>query len=83
MFSATPLGATASAVLYSLVITARENVLTPYDDLRHALSTMPTLKTRADVQQLLSWNVRTSIPPGVEREVAGGEQVRDPILQAA
>lgn len=83
MFSATPQGAAASAVLYSLVITARENGLTPYDYLRHALSTMPTLKTRADVQQLLPWNVRTSLPPGVEREVAGGEQVRDPIPQTA
>ncbi len=83
MFSATPHGAAASAVLYSLVITARENGLTPYDYLRHALSIMPTLKTRADVQQLLPWNVRARLQPEVEREVAGDDEVSSPIQQAA
>lgn len=82
MFSATPQGATASAVLYSLVITAKENGLTPYDYLRHALSTMPTLKTRADVQQLLPWNVRPPAQPEVESGV-GDDEVRAPIQQAA
>jgi len=88
MFSATPKGAAASAVLYKLKrralqaseITARENGLTPYGYLRHALSIMPTLKTQADVQRLLPWYV---LQPSVERQVASGAQVRGTIQQTA
>lgn len=83
MFSATPQGATASAVLYSLVITARENGLTPYDYLRQALSTLPTLKTRAEVQQLLPWNVRPTLRAERSHDVADEEEVRGPIPEAA
>jgi transposase len=58
LFSATPAGAEASAILYSLVITAIENGRSPYDYLRHVLQVLPTLTTAEAVQALLPWNLQ-------------------------
>lgn len=54
MFSNTAKGAQASAVLYSLVETAKVNGLVPYDYLKHLLEELP--KNPGDATELLPWN---------------------------
>lgn len=56
LFSATPAGANASAILYSLIETAKANGIEPYTWLRHVLQTIPTAQTLADYEALLPWN---------------------------
>ena len=58
LFSDTPAGAHASAVIYSLVQTAKANGLEPYAWLRHVLRDLPAAKTVEDVEALLPWNLR-------------------------
>ena len=43
MFSNTPGGANSSAVYYSLIVTAKENGLNPFEYLRWILINMPNL----------------------------------------
>jgi transposase len=59
LFANTPKGARASAVIYSLVETAKENKLAPYAYLNHLFERLPNLESRdADtLDQLLPWNV--------------------------
>jgi hypothetical protein len=58
LFSDTPAGAHASAVIYSLVQTAKANGLEPYTWLRRVLRDLPAAKTVAEVEALLPWNLR-------------------------
>jgi len=58
MFSDTPAGAHASAVIYSLVETAKANGVEPYAWLRRVLRELPAAKTVEDVEALLPWNLR-------------------------
>ena len=58
LFSDTPAGAHASAVIYSLVQTAKANGLEPYTWLRRVLRDLPTAKTVEEVEALLPWNLR-------------------------
>jgi len=58
LFSDTPAGAHASAVIYSLVQTAKANGLEPYAWLRRVLRDLPAAKTVEDVEALLPWNLR-------------------------
>ena len=60
LFANTPRGARASAVIYSLVETAKENGLNPYTYLTHLFEKLPNLDTRdaATLDQLLPWNVK-------------------------
>jgi len=58
LFSDTPAGAHSSAVIYSLVQTAKANGLEPYAWLRRVLRDLPAAKTVEDVEALLPWNVR-------------------------
>jgi len=58
LFSDTPAGARSSAVIYSLVQTAKANGLEPYTWLRRVLRDLPAAKTVEDVQALLPWNLR-------------------------
>lgn len=58
LFSDTPAGAHASAVIYSLVQTAKANGLEPYTWLRQVLRDLPAAKTVEDVEALLPWNLR-------------------------
>jgi len=58
LFSDTPAGAHASAVIYSLVQTAKANGLEPYAWLRRVLRELPAAKTVDAVEALLPWNVR-------------------------
>jgi transposase len=60
MFSDTPAGAHASAVIYSLVETAKLNGHEPYMWLRHVMRTLPAAKTVEAVEALLPWNLHPS-----------------------
>jgi transposase len=57
MFSDTPAGAHASAVIYSLVETAKACGLEPYTWLRRVMRGLPMAKTVDDVEALLPWNL--------------------------
>lgn len=57
MFADSMDGMRANATMYSLVATARANGLNPYDYLRHVFATLPYLKTAAEVESLLPWNL--------------------------
>ena len=58
LFSDTPAGAHASAVIYSLVQTAKANGLEPYTWLRRVLRDLPAAQTVEAVEALLPWNLR-------------------------
>ncbi|MEO8407696.1 MAG: IS66 family transposase [Oxalobacteraceae bacterium] len=58
LFSDTPAGAHASAVIYSLVETAKANGVEPYTWLRCVLRELPAAKTVEDVEALLPWNFK-------------------------
>lgn len=57
LFSDTPAGAHASAVVYSLIETAKANGREPYAWLRHVLQRLPYAKTADDYEALLPWNL--------------------------
>ncbi len=54
LFANTENGSHASAVLYSLVETAKANGLTPFDYILHMLKELP--KQPEDIDYLLPWN---------------------------
>lgn len=62
LFSNTPSGATSSAIIFSLIETAKESGLNPYKYLTYVLSTAPTLDREAPgwVQPLLPQNAPAS-----------------------
>ena len=55
MFCNTASGANASAILYSLIETAKANGLTPFNYLMHLLEELP--KKPSDLEYLMPWNV--------------------------
>jgi transposase len=57
LFSDTPAGAHASALIYSLVETAKANGLEPYTWLRRVLRLLPAARTVDDYEALLPWNL--------------------------
>ena len=57
LFSDTPAGAHASAVIYSLVQSAKANGVEPYLWLHRVLRELPAAKTVEDVEALLPWNL--------------------------
>ena len=56
LFSDTPAGANASAIIYSLVETAKANGVEPYTWLRHVLEHLPAARTADEMDKLLPWN---------------------------
>jgi transposase len=60
LFCNTPKGANASAVIYSIIETAKENGLNPYAYLNYLFEKLPNLESRDDatLDQLLPWNVK-------------------------
>lgn len=61
LFSVSPRGARASALLYSIVVTAKENGLNPYAYLTYVLTQLPNLDPPNDTQaihELLPWKVK-------------------------
>ena len=63
LFSNTANGAQASAILYSLIETAKANGLTPFDYLHHLLAEIP--RDPEGIEQLLPWNV--DLPENIKR----------------
>lgn len=57
LFSSTPAGAHASALIYSLVETAKANGREPYTWLRTVLRELPRARTVQDYEALLPWNL--------------------------
>lgn len=55
LFSCTPKGAKASAVIYSILETAKQNGLKPYDYLKHIFETMPNIQ-QDKYHTLLPWS---------------------------
>lgn len=62
LFSNTPRGATASAITYSIVETAKENGLKPFEYLQHLFEQLPNmdLEDRDALDSLLPWKVQLS-----------------------
>lgn len=56
MFADTPAGAHASAVVYSLIETAKANGKEPYAWLRWVLEQLPFAQGVDDIEKLLPWN---------------------------
>ena len=63
LFSGTPEGAGASALLYSLIETAKANGLEPYGYLRHIFEKPPLARTLEDYEALLPWNCPRPLSP--------------------
>ena len=61
LFSDTPAGAHASAVVYSLIETARANGRELYTWLRHVLRKLPHAGTVDDYEALLPWNLSLEV----------------------
>ena len=57
LFSDTPQGAHASAMIYSVIETAKANGLEPYAYLRRVFSALPAATSVADIEALLPWNI--------------------------
>jgi len=57
LFAGTPEGAEASALLYSIIETAKANGLEPYAYLRYIFTKLPLAKTIEDYEALLPWNL--------------------------
>jgi hypothetical protein len=64
LFNQTPRGANASAILYSMVQTAIDNNLEPFDYLKYLLTELPKLGRHYEVEaldQFLPWNLTEKI----------------------
>jgi transposase len=57
LFADTPAGAHASAVIYSLLQTAKANGQEPYAWLRRVMRDLPAATTVAQIEALLPWNI--------------------------
>ena len=57
LFSDTPAGANASAIIYSLLQTAKANGQEPYAWLRRVMRDLPAAKTVEEIEALLPWNL--------------------------
>jgi transposase len=64
-------GANASAVIYSVLETARANGLEPYSWLRRVLRDLPAATTVEEVEALLPWNVRNLHVPDLTSDLPG------------
>ena len=60
LFSASQHGATASANLYSLIETAKENGLEPYAYLKRIFTELPNVTTVEQIENLLPWNLNNN-----------------------
>lgn len=56
LFSGSPKGATASAVVYSLVETAKANGLNPYKYLEYLLTNLSKTDSQIDMDNMMPWD---------------------------
>ena len=71
LFSDTVAGANASAVIYSVLETAKANGVEPYTWLRRVLRDLPAAKTVEGVEALLPWNVKDMHAPDLTSDMPG------------
>jgi transposase len=64
LFSGTPKGAEASALLFSLIETAKANKLDPYAYLRRIFEKLPAASSLEDYEALLPWNLSQEVLVG-------------------
>ena len=57
LFAGTPQGAEASAMLFSLIETAKANNCEPYSYLRHIFTHLPNAQSLEDYEALLPWKI--------------------------
>lgn len=69
LFSDTVAGANASAVIYSVLETAKSNGVEPYTWLRRVLRDLPAAKTVDQVEALLPWNVKDLHTPDLTSDL--------------
>ena len=60
LFSNTARGAQASAILYSIIETAKANGLITFDYLNRLFEELPKRNTEDDISDLLPWNIKAS-----------------------
>ena len=65
LFSDTPAGMHANAVLYSLVQTCLANGIDPYKYLVTVIERFPAARTSDDVRALLPWALKSELLPDV------------------
>ena len=58
LFAGSPKGAESSCGIYSLVETAKQNGLNPYDYLRKVFTEAPLIGCREDWKKMLPWNIQ-------------------------
>jgi len=58
LFSNTPLGAHASAGMYSIVETAKANNLDPFHFMYRLFTELPETDTEEKLEKLLPWNMK-------------------------
>jgi len=63
LFANNPLGARASANLFTLVSSARANGLEPYTYLNYVFEHLPAADTVEALEALLPWNARAALLP--------------------
>jgi len=61
LFSGNPKGADSSCGMYSLIETAKQNGLNPFDYLHHVFSEAPRVQDNAGWEALLPWNLNEDI----------------------
>ena len=61
LFSASVKGATASANLYSLIETAKQNGLEPYDYLKKVFTQLPNAESFDDIDRLLPEYIKDAV----------------------
>ena len=70
LFANTPSGAKASATTFSIIETAKENNLDPYEYLRYVFTKVPNMKGNESIDILLPWNApddcHTKVVPSTE-----------------
>ena len=71
LFSDTVAGANASAVIYSVLETAKASGVEPYTWLRRVLRDLPAAKTVEQVEALLPWNVKDLHIPDLTSDLLG------------
>ena len=57
MFSDSQKGAKASAMLYSMIETAKANNIEPYQYLRSVFTKLPQAESVEAIEELLPWNI--------------------------
>ncbi len=72
LFSCTPKGASASSIICSVIETAKENKLKPFEYLKHIFETMPNISPER-YPELLPWSI--TLPPHCKQQpTAGGKE---------